>query len=51
VPTSNPQNYNVWRVFELEVDATGKIDIKQLNDFAHNYYIRKEGMTLGKIKF
>jgi hypothetical protein len=50
VPTSNPQNYNVWRVFELQVDAAGKIQIDPLNDFAHNYYIHKEGVPLGKMK-
>jgi len=48
VPSSNPQNYNVWRVFELEVDAAGNIQVKPLNDFAHNYYIHKEGISLEK---
>lgn len=33
VPTSNPNGYNTWRVFELNVDANGAVTITTINDF------------------
>jgi len=34
VPTSNPSNYNTWKVFEVTVDSTGHItNISDINSF------------------
>ena len=34
VPTSNPNNYNVWRVFQLDIDSNDNLTITTINEFA-----------------
>ena len=34
VPTSNPNNYNVWRVFKLEINSSDALTITDINAYA-----------------
>jgi hypothetical protein len=34
VPTSNPNNYNVWRVFKLVIDSNDNLTLTEINEFA-----------------
>jgi hypothetical protein len=34
VPTSNPSNQDVWRVFDLQSNGSGDFTVQDRNDFA-----------------
>ncbi len=34
IPTSNPNNYNVWRVFKLVIDSNDNVTITSINAYA-----------------
>jgi len=34
VPTSNPNDYNVWRVFKLEINSSDNLTITTINEYA-----------------
>lgn len=34
IPTSNPNNYNVWRVFKLVIDSNDNLTITTINEYA-----------------